>query len=111
VNQSPISPSVSQATTSAATWFNENAHRYAPADRELFHKLFGLVTEPLHILVLSEELRRRMFSEREPEEREQEHSDSFVSLPRDSGMDPTQESKLRVVGGGGTDTKFEKYMA
>lgn len=111
MNRTETPPELSQATRSGAAWFNQNAHRYAPADRELFHKLFGLVTEPLHILVLDEELRRRMFSEREPEEREPVHSNSFVSLPHDSGMDPTQESKFRVGGGGGTDTKFEKYMA
>ena len=82
MNRTETPPELSQATRSGAAWFNQNAHRYAPADRELFHKLFGLVTEPLHILVLDEELRRRMFSE------------------RDSGMDPTQESKFRVGGEG-----------
>ncbi len=101
---------LSQATSKARQWFERNRRRYPPDDRRLFDRLIPLVEKPPHLYALSEELRRRMFSEREPEEREPVHSNSFVSLPHDSGMDPTQESKFRVGGGGGTDTKFEKYM-
>ncbi len=51
---------LSQATCRASAWFSMSEHRYAFEDQLLFHKLLGLIEKPLHILVLDEELRRRM---------------------------------------------------
>ncbi len=63
MSQSPISPSVSQATTAAARWFDLHRDRYTAEDEDLFDLLLTLVETPLHLLVLSEELERRMLPE------------------------------------------------
>ena len=86
MNQPPISLAVSQATSSAARWFDHNRNRYTAEDEDLFDALLHLVETRLHLLALSEELERRMLPDPKAKDRapEQPYGKGYVApqVPR-----------------------------